>query len=93
MSEKFDKTMGIPEDHIGGHFEWEVVPNCSCGKIKRAVEEQYFFVSNTIIGDYNQFYLMPLAANGSLVHSGGVPILNCPFCGERIKGRKLSSKG
>ena len=88
MSKPNDE-LGINEDHVGGFFQWEIEPACSCGKVKQAIDDRFLFVSNFIFDGFNQFYMMPLSADGSLVRSGGVPIQNCPWCGDRIKGRKL----
>ena len=79
-------------DHIAGNFQWEKEPTCSCGKLKEAVDDQILFVSNFVAGEgneeTNQFYMMPVDAEGHLVRSKGIPITNCPWCGDRIVGRK-----
>jgi hypothetical protein len=76
------------EDHIGGNFEWEIEPICQCGRIKEAVEEKFVFVSNFTDEGFNQFYMMPVAADGTFFRNSGVPISHCPWCGDKIKGRK-----
>jgi hypothetical protein len=76
------------EDHIGGNFTWEIEPKCSCGKIKEAVDDQFLFVSNFTDEGFNQFYMLPVAADGTLFRSDGLPISHCPWCGDKIKGRK-----
>lgn len=89
MSDKiqFDQN----HDHIGGNFTWEVEPNCKCGKIKEAVDAQFVFVSNFTDGGFNQFYMMPVTADGYLIYGDGLPIHHCPWCGDKIKGRKKYS--
>jgi hypothetical protein len=86
MAKQIDVEQNI--DHIGGNFEWEIEPTCSCGKIKEAVEEQFIFVSNFVSGDYNSFYFLPVSSDGFLFRSNGIPISYCPWCGDEIKGRK-----
>ena len=88
MTNKSNKALGMNDDHVGGNFEWEIEPNCKCGKIKVAVEDQFVFVSDTTVGSFNQFYMMPLSADGSLFRRSGVPISNCPWCGDKIQGSK-----
>lgn len=92
MSKKSNNALGMNDDHVGGHFKWETEPACSCGRLKEAVEERFVFVSNFTDGGFNTFYLMPLAADGSMFRSDGVPISHCPWCGDAIKGRKLYPK-
>ena len=75
-------------DHIGGNFEWEIEPDCSCGRLKDAVEEKFIFVSNFTDHGFNSFYMLPVDSDGSLFRSDGVPIAHCPWCGDKIKGRK-----
>jgi hypothetical protein len=87
-----NNELRMNEDHVGGHFRWEVEPACRCGKTKQAVEDGFLFVSNFADQGFNQFYIMPLAADGELFRSSGVPILNCPWCGDPIKGKKLYPK-
>lgn len=82
------KDLGITKNHIGGNFEWEIEPSCSCGRLKEAVEERFLFVSNFTDGGDNQFYMMPLDSGGDLFRSEGLPISNCPWCGDKIKARK-----
>ncbi|WP_300754990.1 hypothetical protein [Janthinobacterium sp.] len=86
MSGKID--IGQNKDHIGGNFEWEVEPNCKCGNLIHAVEEQFIFVGNFLIDGFNNFYMMPVAANGYPIRDNGVAITHCPWCGEKIKGKK-----
>jgi hypothetical protein len=83
--------IGQNEDHIGGNFEWEVEPSCGCGRIKEAVADKFLFVSNFTDGGFNLFYMLPVAADGTLFRSDGVPISHCPWCGDKIKGRKKYS--
>ncbi|MFZ3078759.1 MAG: hypothetical protein WA109_03660 [Bellilinea sp.] len=92
MSTKSNNALGMNEDHVGGSFEWEVEPNCSCGMLKNAVEDKVVFVSNLVDGGFNKFYIMPLAADGSLFRADGVVIENCPWCGDKILGKKAYSK-
>jgi hypothetical protein len=83
-------------DHVGGNFEWEKKPKCSCGKLIQAIDEyKFIFVSNFTDGkgddEHNVFYMLPVDADGSLVRSKGVTIQNCPWCGDPIQGRKKYS--
>ncbi len=75
-------------DHIGGNFKWEIEPTCKCGKIKDATEEKFVFVSNFTNRGFNQFYMMPVTADGYLFRDDGVQISHCPWCGDEIKGKK-----
>jgi len=88
MPKKSNNALGMNEDHVGGYFKWDVEPACSCGKLKEAVEDRFIFVSNFTDEDSNTFYFMPLAADGSTFRSDGVPIAHCPWCGDKIKGKK-----
>jgi predicted RNA-binding Zn-ribbon protein involved in translation (DUF1610 family) len=89
MSTNSNNKLDLKENHVGGNFEWEVEPICSCGRLIKAVEEEKFmFVNNLVQDGYNKFYIMPLSADGSLARSDGVAIENCPWCGDRILGRK-----
>ena len=87
MSEKID--LGLKPDHIGGGFNWEKKPDCSCGRLKDAVADGFVFVSNFNDNGSNVFYIMPLGADGELFRSDGVPISFCPWCGDKIFGHKL----
>jgi hypothetical protein len=79
-------------NHIGGNFEWEKEPRCSCDRLKYAVEEKFLFVSNIADGQgdnkSNIFYLLPIDSDGFLARSDGIQISHCPWCGDRIVGRK-----
>ena len=87
MRQQIDLRLG--KNHVGGGFEWSTEPICSCGKVKEAVDEgKYLFVSNFTEADYNIFYMMPLAADGTLARNQGVEISHCPWCGDQIKGQK-----
>ena len=86
MSNKLD--LNLKPDHVGGGFEWEQEPNCSCGRLKQAVDDGFIFVSNFTDQDSNLFYILPVSANGTLVRSDGVPIAYCPWCGNKIAGHK-----
>lgn len=88
MSKHSNNALGMNRDHVGGSFEWEVEPACKCGQVKRGVEERFIFVGNFVSGGYNNFYMMPLQADGSLAHDDGIPIQYCPWCGEEILGAK-----
>jgi hypothetical protein len=76
------------DDHVGGAFKWEVEPKCKCGKVKEAVDDKFLFVSNFTDDGWNQFYMLPVDADGYLFRSNGLPISHCPWCGDSIKGRK-----
>jgi len=86
MSNKID--FDLKPDHIGGGFEWEHEPKCSCGRLKDAVTEGFIFVSNVTDEGSNMFYMMPIQADGTLVRNTGVPITHCPWCGDKISGHK-----
>ena len=86
MSNKID--LNLKPDHIGGGFEWERVPHCSCGRLKEAVDDGFIFVSNFTDKGLNVFYLMPVQADGALFRNDGVPIACCPWCGDKIAGHK-----
>jgi hypothetical protein len=91
------KDLGQNKDHVWPNFKWEKRPNCKCGMLVRAVEEEKFvFVSNFSDGQgdqkSNMFYIMPLASDGEFVRSDGLPIHHCPWCGDKIVGRKLYPK-
>ena len=86
MSTKIDVDQN--KDHIGGNFEWDVEPKCSCGKIKKAVDDRFLFVSNFVGDEFNDFYILPVDADGYLFRSSGVPITHCPWCGDAIRGKK-----
>ena len=86
MSTKIDVDQN--KDHIGGNFEWDVDPKCSCGKIKKAVDDRFLFVSNYVGDEFNSFYILPVDADGYLFNSSGVPITHCPWCGDAIRGKK-----
>jgi len=92
MAKKPNNQLGMNEDHVGGHFNWKVEPKCSCGRLLKAVEERFVFVSNFTDENSNQFYMMPMMADGTLARENGVPISNCPWCGDKIRGLKLYPK-
>lgn len=77
-----------PADHIEGGFSWEIEPKCQCGQLQIAIKDHFIFVSNFTEGGFNMFYMMPTCADGSFAKSDGVPIQHCPWCGDKIKGRK-----
>lgn len=87
-----NNSLGMNKDHISGSFEWETEPGCSCGMLKQAVEDKFIFVSNFTNDKFNQFYMMPIESNGELFRSDGVAISNCPWCGDKIEGRKSYPK-
>jgi hypothetical protein len=86
MSENF--PVDLKKNHVGGGFEWEIEPNCSCGKVKQAVEDHFLFVSNFTDQGSNIFYVLLVGSDGTLFKSDGVPISHCPWCGDKINGRK-----
>ena len=87
-----NNSLGMNKDHVSGSFEWEVEPNCSCGMLANAVEDKMIFVSNFTDEKSNQFYFMPLDSDGELFRENGVSISNCPWCGDKIQGKKKYSK-
>lgn len=86
MSGKIEFEQNI--DHIGANFEWDIEPKCTCGLLKKAVDEQFIFVSNFTSDGFNSFYMMPITADGYLMRENGLPISHCPWCGDEIKGKK-----
>ena len=85
-----NNALGMNENHVGGYFEWELEPTCSCGMFLKAImEEKMVFVSDLVENDFNMCYIMSLSADGSLTRDTGVTINYCPWCGEKIQGRKL----
>ena len=81
--------LNLKRDHVGGGFNWEVEPKCTCGLLKPAIEEeQMIFVSNFTNGGFNVCYMMPLEAEGTLARTDGVTITHCPWCGDKIECRK-----
>lgn len=92
MSKKIDVDQN--KDHIGGNFEWEIAPKCSCGMTAKAVEDKFIFVSNFTADGFNQFYMLPVDADGYLARDDGVMFSHCPWCGDELKARKkYPSKG
>ena len=89
MSEQLD--IDFKPDHVGGGFEWEREPSCSCGRLTEAVRDGFIFVSNISDGGSNIFYIMPVGADGSLFRSKGIAIGFCPWCGDKIVGHKRYS--
>lgn len=84
-----NNPLGQNHDHIGGNFDWEFAPDCSCGLLKAAIdEEKFLFVSNFTDGKWNVCYMVPLASDGQPVRSNGVNISYCPWCGDRITVKK-----
>ncbi|HEV7292931.1 MAG TPA: hypothetical protein VGN79_11480 [Devosia sp.] len=85
----------VSADDVWGAFRWAERPQCSCGELARAVEEGLIFVSDQIIevsGEKsNRFYLLPVQGDGFFALSEGVAIDCCPWCGDRVIGRKLRS--
>lgn len=81
--------LGLKPDHVGGGFEWNKEPHCTCGRLNEAVANGFIFVSNFSDNGSNIFYIMLVNAEGDLVRSTGVPISFCPWCGEKIFGHKL----
>lgn len=84
-----NNRLGMIENHVGGFFEWAIEPNCKCGMLKSAVEEGFMFVGNFVDAERgNNFYFMPLLADGTLARDDGVSMLYCPWCGDEIRGSK-----
>jgi hypothetical protein len=81
-------NLEIRPDHVEGRFKWDAEPSCSCGRLKGAFQERFFFVANMVEGNNSMVYMMPVDSHGHLARSGGVQIYNCPWCGDKIKVRK-----
>jgi len=98
MASEYANKLGMVDNHITGNFEWEQEPSCSCGGVMRAIEEGFMFVGN-FVGEIsgrksNNFYLMPLCADGTQPSGGdGVSVLFCPWCGDQIVGHKRYPTG
>ena len=86
MADKLEINM--KPDHVGGGFEWESEPNCSCGQVRQAVESRFVFVSNITDKGSNFFYMLPVDAEGRLFKHDGIQIVYCPWCGDKITGHK-----
>ena len=80
--------LNLKQDHVFGGFRWEIEPKCKCGRLLEAVKDKFVFVSNFTEEGQNHFYIMPLDADGDLAKSSGIPIQYCPWCGDKITGRK-----
>lgn len=78
----------VKPDHIHGNFEWETEPSCKCGQLAQAIEDKMFFVCNVTDFGANKLYMLPLHDDGFLRHSDGVEIAYCPWCGEKMIGKK-----
>ncbi|MBK7378568.1 MAG: hypothetical protein IPJ03_06125 [Ignavibacteriales bacterium] len=79
------KNLILKPDHLRGGFEWDVEPNCKCGNLKTAFDEDILFVSNTADDESYQCYVFLIDKQGDLHRSNGTPISYCPWCGEKIK--------
>jgi hypothetical protein len=89
MSSNVGNSVQPKLDHIGGNFEWEIEPSCTCGNIKQAVQDRFIFVSNLVEEDgLNKLYFIPVSAGGSITVSDGMTFDYCPWCGDRIAARK-----
>jgi hypothetical protein len=86
MSRQID--LDLEPNHVGGGFEWDIEPDCTCGRVKEAVDEQFLFVANVSDEGTRFFYMLPVRADGTLFESDGVGISYCPWCGDKIKGHK-----
>jgi hypothetical protein len=86
MGNKLD--LNLKPDHVGGGFEWDREPHCSCGRLKKAIDEGFIFVSNFTDEGSNLFYMLPVRADGTLFRTDGVSISRCPWCGDKITGHK-----
>lgn len=78
------------DDHVWPNFEWEVAPSC-CENLQAAVQDDKFiFVSNFVDseGAPNHFYMLPVNSEGYLARSNGIPISHCPWCGNKMEGKK-----
>lgn len=81
-------ALDIPEDHVGGNFEWDEKPEC-CDLMAEAIDTvKCVFVSNVSIGDQNSFYMQLVCADGELADESGFPIYYCPWCGSSLHGKK-----
>lgn len=80
--------LNLKEDHVSDGFEWKEKPSCKCGMFLHAIQDRIIFVSNVIVEDSNTFYMCPLDSEGRLYHRHELPIVFCPWCGDRVRGRK-----
>ena len=88
------RRIEVRADDVWGRFSWAQRPICSCGQLAQAVEEQLIFVSPELTGEGDQatnlFYLLPVSGDGFFALNEGLPISCCPWCGDRIIGRRSS---
>ena len=86
------RRVEVSADDVWGCFGWALRPVCSCGHLPRAVEEQLIFVSPELVQDgertSNLFYLLPVSGDGFFALNEGLAISCCPWCGDRIVGRR-----
>ena len=79
------------KDHIGSNINWELEPNCSCGQLKKSIDNKFIFVSNMTLDSSNLCYLIPLTESGEPFNPDGVQISHCPWCGDKISLKKKIS--
>jgi len=82
----------VSADDVWGRFDWVLRPQCRCGGIARAVEDGLVFVSEALVGEgesqSNRFYMLPVQGDGFFALNEGIAIACCPWCGDRIVGRR-----
>ena len=82
----------VSAEDVWGQFEWALRPQCECGRLAAAVEAKLVFVSPLLVGEApgrsNLFYLLPVGGDGFFALNEGVAISCCPWCGDKIIGRR-----
>jgi hypothetical protein len=77
---------------VWGSFTWAIRPVCTCGRLADAVEQKLIFVSTTLVAEgekaSNLFYMLPVSGDGFFALHEGVAISCCPWCGDKINGRR-----
>ena len=85
----------VSADDVWGSFDWEVRPRCSCGQLALAVENGIIFVSPQQFGQgehaSNMFYWLPVQGDGFFALNEGIAISYCPWCGDKIIGKRTKS--
>ncbi|HEY8576955.1 MAG TPA: hypothetical protein VIL88_11515 [Devosia sp.] len=80
---------------VWGSFTWAARPTCTRGRLAEAVEEKLIFVSTILIGEgahvSNLFYVLPVSGDGFFALNEGIVIPCCPWCGDKISGRRRNN--
>ena len=85
------RRVDVSAGDVWGSFSWAQRPDCSCGRLAAVVESKLIFVSTETIGAEgasNLFYLLPVGGDGFFALDEGIAISCCPWCGDKIVGRR-----